>query len=191
MKVVAFNGSPRVNGNTARAIKVVLNELEEQGIATEFVQLGGANIHGCRACYRCGQNKNGRCSYDDDEMNNFIEMMKAADGIIIGSPVYFSNVSCDVKALIERAGFVARSNDNLLRRKVGAAVVSMRRAGGTFAYAAINHFFGISEIVIPSSSYWNLGVGLKPGDVEKDEEGIKTFQTLGQNMAWLLKKMHQ
>ncbi|MBO8128409.1 MAG: flavodoxin family protein [Peptococcaceae bacterium] len=187
MKVVAFNGSPRKNGNTAQAIRVVLEELESQGIATEFIQLGGTNVHGCRACMRCAKNKDGRCSWDDDDMNIFIDKMREADGIIIGSPVYFSNVTAEVKALIERAGFVALRNGNFLRRKVGAAVVVMRRAGGTFTYAAINYFFGITEMIVPASNYWNLGVGLSPGEVQKDEEGIETFRTLGRNMAWLLK----
>jgi multimeric flavodoxin WrbA len=191
MKVVAFNGSPRINGNTAQSIQIVLEELKKEGIETEFVQLGGRKVFGCLACGKCWENKDNRCVRKDDEMNTFIEKMQEADGIIIGSPTYFSNVSTEVKALIDRCGFVAKANDGLmLRGKVGAAVVSVRRAGSNFVYSAINFFFGIAEMTIPGSSYWNMTLSLEPGDVQKDEEGIQTFQTLGKNMAKLLKQIN-
>lgn len=191
MKVVAFNGSPRVNGNTSQSIKIVLEELQKQGIETELIQLGGRKVFGCLACGKCRENKDKKCARQDDEMNTFIEKIFEADGVIIGSPVYFSNVSSEVKALIDRCGYVAKANGgDLLKGKVGAAVISARRAGATFAYSAINFFFGISEMIIPGSSYWNMTLALNPGDVQKDEEGIKTFQTLGKNMAWLLKKIN-
>ncbi|QDR79439.1 flavodoxin family protein [Sporomusa termitida] len=191
MKVVAFNGSPRVNGNTAQGITIVLAELKKAGIETEMIQLGGRKVFGCLACGKCWETKNNRCIRQDDEMNAFIEKIQAADGIIIGSPTYFSNVSPEVKALIDRCGFVAKANGgDLLRGKVGAAVVSVRRAGSTFTYAAINFFFGIAEMVIPSSSYWNMTLALEPGDIQKDEEGIQTFQTLGRNMAGVLQKLN-
>lgn len=191
MKVVAFNGSPRKEGNTAQAIKIVFEELNREGIATEMVQLGGRKVFGCLACYRCGKNKDNRCARDDDEMNMFIEKMIEADGIIIGSPTYFSNVSTEVKALIDRCGFVAKANGGtLLKGKVGAPVVSVRRAGSNFVYSAINFFFGISQMIIPGSSYWNMTLARNPGDVLEDAEGIETFRTLGQNMAWLLKKIN-
>ncbi|XER05336.1 2-amino-4-deoxychorismate dehydrogenase [Sporomusa rhizae] len=190
MKVIAFNGSPRVNGNTAQSLKFVLDELEKEGIETELIQLGGRKVYGCLACGKCWETKDNRCIRQDDEMNTFIQKMIEADGIIIGSPTYFSNVSTEVKALIDRCGFVAKANGgNMLRGKVGAAVVSVRRAGATFTYSAINFFFGIAEMVIPSSSYWNMTLSLDPGDVQKDAEGIQTFQTLGKNMAQLLKQM--
>jgi len=191
MKVVAFNGSPRVNGNTSQSIKIVLDELQKQGIETELIQLGGRKVFGCMACGKCKENKDKKCARQDDEMNTFIEKIFEADGLIIGSPVYFSNVSSEVKALIDRCGYVAKANGgNLLKGKVGAAVVSARRAGATFTYSAINFFFGISEMIIPGSSYWNMTLALNPGDVQKDEEGINTFQTLGKNIAWLLKKIN-
>lgn len=187
MKVVAFNGSPRKEGNTYHCIRIVLKELEKEGIGTEIVQLGGADIKGCKACYKCFEKKNSRCFHNDD-LNGFVEKMIEADGIIIGSPTYFSNVSTEVKALIDRAGLVARANDFLLKRKVGAAVVAERRAGGTHVYSSINYFFGIGQMNIAGAMYWNLGIGRNPGDVLKDEEGVATFENLGQNMAWLLAK---
>ncbi len=191
MKVVAFNGSPRVNGNTAQSIQMVLEELKKEGIETEVVQLGGKKVFGCLACGKCWETKNNRCIRKDDDMNIFIQKIQEADGIIIGSPTYFSNVTTEVKALIDRCGFVSKANDGaILRGKVGASVVSVRRAGSTFVYSAINFFFGIAEMVIPSSSYWNMTLSLEPGDVQKDEEGIQTFQTLGKNMAKLLKQIN-
>jgi len=189
MKVVAFNGSPRKEGNTYQSLQVVMGELQKEGIETEVVQLGGKNIHGCIACYKCFKNKDKECSIKDDGVNDYIKKMMEADGIIIGSPVYFSNVTSEVKAFIDRAGLVARANDNLLKRKVGAGVVAVRRAGATFAFSAINFFFFIQEMIVPGSIYWNLAIGREPGEVQEDQEGMMTFKTLGQNMAWLLKKI--
>lgn len=192
MKVVAFNGSPRVNGNTAQSLQIVLKELEKEGIETELVQLGGHKVFGCLACGKCYERRDNTCARQDDEMNSFISKMNEADGILIGSPTYFSNVTTEVKALIDRCGFVNKANGgNILRGKVGAAVVAVRRAGSNFTYAAINFFFGISEMIIPGSTYWNMTLSLEPGDVQKDEEGIRTFQTLGRNMAKLLKQLHR
>jgi len=189
MKVVAFNGSPRRKGNTYHAIQTVFEELKKEGIKTELIQLGGSGIRACRACFKCKERKNKRC-VQDDGFNMYIERMEEAEGIIIGSPTYFSNVSTEVKALIDRAGLVAIANDYLLRRKVGAAVVAVRRAGATHVYSSINFFFGINHMIVPGSSYWNLGVGLEPGDILKDKEGLATFRNLGQNMAWLLDKLY-
>jgi multimeric flavodoxin WrbA len=190
MKVVAFNGSPRVGGNTEQAIKIVFEELQKNGIETELVQLGGRKVYGCLACGKCREKKDKRCVRNDDEMNTYIQKMIEADGIILGSPVYFSNVSTEIKALIDRCGFVTKGNGDLLKGKVGAAVVAARRAGATFTYAAINMFFGISQMIIPSANYWNLTLSLQPGDIQKDAEGQQTFRTLGQNMAHLLLKLH-
>ena len=191
MKVVAFNGSPRVNGNTSQSLKLVLAELEKAGIETELVQLGGRKVFGCLACGKCRELKNNRCAREDDEMNTFIQKMEEADGIIIGSPTYFSNVSTEVKALIDRCGYVAKANGGaMLRGKVAASVVCARRAGSTFTYSAINFFFGIAEMTIVSSNYWNLTLSCNPGDVQNDAEGIKTFEILGENMAKLLKQVN-
>ncbi len=189
MKVVAFNGSARKDGNTAILIKHALGELETEGIETEMVQLAGTGIHGCTACGLCFENKDRRCVVTNDVLNDCIDKMLAADGIVLGSPTYFADVSTETKALIDRAGFVARANDDMFRRKVGAAVIAVRRAGSIHAFDTINHFFTISQMIIPGSRYWNMGFGLKKGDVEADEEGLETMQVLGRNMAWLIKKI--
>jgi multimeric flavodoxin WrbA len=191
MKVIAINGSPRKNGNTYGSLKIVCDTLEKEGIETEILQLGGKRYSGCISCGRCRVNQNKRCAIEDDGMNAILEKIYAADGILIGSPVYFSNVTTEVKALIDRAGFVSMSNGGLLKRKVGASVISVRRAGSNFAYSAINFFFGISEMITPNSSYWNMTLSRDIGDLEKDAEGIRTFENLGSNMAWLLKKIAQ
>ena len=190
MKVIAFNGSARKDGNTANLINHVLGELEKEGIETELFQLTGKKIQGCVACYKCFDNKDQRCSVKDDVLNECIEKMMEADGIILGSPTYFADLSAEMKALIERSGFVAKANGNMFKRKVGAAVVAVRRAGSIHAFDSINHLFFISEMIVPGSSYWNMGLGLEKGDVEKDEEGIQTMKTLGENMAWVLKKIY-
>ncbi|NLB75111.1 MAG: flavodoxin family protein [Crenarchaeota archaeon] len=188
MKVVAFNGSPRQNGNTAVLINRVLKELTVEGIETDFIQLGGQQIHGCMACGICRKQKNKQCKIDDN-INQYIQKMAEADGIILGSPTYFSMMTPELKALIDRAGYVARSNDFLFKRKVGAAIVAVRRTGAMPTFDAINHFFLINEMIVPGSSYWNVGIGRAVGDVEQDEEGLATMETLGKNMAWLIKKL--
>ena len=189
MKVIAFNGSARKDGNTAILIGYVLRELEKEGIETEMVQLSGKKIHGCLACRTCFARKDRRCAQKNDVGNECISKMEAADGVILGSPTYVADVSPEIKALIDRAGMVARANDNIFRRKVGAAVVAVRRAGAIHAFDTLNHFFLIGEMIVPGSSYWNIGIGREKGEVEQDAEGIQTMKVLGQNMAWLLKKI--
>lgn len=190
MNVIAINGSPRKEGNTSILLKIVLAEIEKEGIETESLQLGGEQVYGCRACFNCVANKDRKCSIKKDVINDFIEKMVAADGILIGSPTYFCNVSTEIKALIDRAGLVVRGNDYLLKRKLGAAVVAVRRAGSTQVFDAINQFFTINQMIIPGANYWNVGMGRASGDVERDEEGIENMKILGQNMAWLLKKIN-
>jgi multimeric flavodoxin WrbA len=189
MKVIGFNGSARKDGNTAILIREVFGQLEKEGIETELFQFAGKKIRGCTACGKCYENKNRRCVIDNDVLNECLEKMSAADGIIMGSPTYFADVTSETKALIDRAGFVARANGNMFRRKVGAAVVAVRRAGAIHVYDTINHFFGISEMIVPGSIYWNLGIGRTPGEVAEDEEGLETMRVLGANMAWLMKKI--
>jgi multimeric flavodoxin WrbA len=189
MKVVAFNGSPRKEGNTFQSLQIVMAELQKEEIETELIQVGGKVLHGCTACYGCYKNKDRECAIKKDELNSYIAKMIEADGIIIGSPVYFSNVTSEVKAFMDRAGLVARANDYLFDKKVGAAVLAVRRAGATFAFSAINFFFFIQQMIVPGSIYWNLAIGREPGEVQNDEEGIMTFKALGQNMSWLLKKV--
>ena len=189
MKVVALNGSARKDGNTAIIINLVFDELKKEGIETELIQLAGNPIAGCIACYKCFKNKNRRCSVDKDMLNDIIEKMLQADGIILGSPTYFSDVSSGMRAFIERCGFVARANDYMFKYKVGAGVVAVRRAGAIPAFNSIMLFLHYMQMMIPGSSYWNIAIGRDPGEVLKDEEGVQTMKTLGQNMAWLLKRV--
>ena len=189
MKVTAFNGSARQDGNTSLLIKHVFETLQQEGIETELVHVGSGKVRGCIACYQCFARKDQRCAITDDIGNACIEKMLASDGIIIGSPTYFAAITPEAKALIDRCGMVARANDDMFKRKAGAAVVAVRRAGAIHVFDTINHFFSIGQMIIPSSSYWNIGVGRNIGDVEADEEGVKTMQVLGENMAWLLKRI--
>lgn len=188
MKVIGFNGSPRPQGNTAQAIEIVFEEIRKEGIETELVNIGAKKLSGCIACFKCKTNKDKKCVIKDDPMNEYIAKMGSSDGIIIGSPVYYGSMTTNTKALIERCGQVARANDDMLNRKIGAPVVAVRRAGSNFTYAAINFFFGIMQMPIATSSYWNVTLAREQGDVQKDEEGIATFRNLGKNMAWLVKK---
>lgn len=162
--------------------------MEKEGIETEIIQVGGQLLHGCIACYQCFTRKDKRCAVTDDCANACIEKMLASDGIIIGSPTYFAALTPETKALIDRCGMVSRANGDMLRRKVGAAVVAVRRAGAINVFDTINHFFTIGQMIIPGSDYWNIGIGRNIGDVEQDEEGMNTMKVLGENMAWLLKK---
>jgi multimeric flavodoxin WrbA len=189
VKVVAFNGSARKDGNTATLLRRVLRVLEAEGFETELVQLAGEQVRGCNACRTCYTTKNKRCVIEDDKVNEYIQKMLEADGVLLGSPVYFSMMTPEMKALIDRAGYVARANEDMFKRKVGAAVVAVRRAGAMPTFDAINHFFLISQMIVPGSSYWNIGFGRKKGDVEGDEEGMQTMEDLGRNMAWLIKKL--
>lgn len=191
MKVVAFNGSARPGGNTALLVQRVLAELRHEGIETELVELAGMPIRGCTACYGCFTSKDRHCAMNDDIVNEALDKMDAADGMIIASPTYFADITSETKALIDRAGMVARANDFMFRRKVGAGVIVARRAGAIHAFDSINHFFLIGEMIVPGSSYWNIGLGREIGDVEQDAEGLATMETLGKNMAWLMKKLNQ
>ncbi len=188
MKVVAFNGSPRKDGNTAVLIAKVCEVLEAEGIETEIVQLGGNAIRGCTACYQCFEKKDGECAVKTDMINDCAAKMRDADGVILGSPTYFADITAELKALIDRAGLIAKANDALFSRKIGAAVVAVRRGGSIHAFDTINHFFLINEMIIPGSCYWNMGVGRDKGEVREDEEGMTTMRVLGEHMAWLLKK---
>ena len=171
-------------------IDKVLAELKKEGLETELFQLGGRNIHGCTACMKCFETRDLRCSIDNDALNELFSKMVEADGIIIGSPTYFANVSSQVKALIDRAGLVAIANGHILKRKVGLAVVAVRRAGATNAFDAINKFFFINQMIVPGSVYWNMGFGLGEQEVQSDAEGLNTMTILGENMAWLMRKIN-
>ncbi len=190
MKVVAFNGSPRKDGNTAILLNFVLEELKHEGIDVELVQLAGERITGCIACSQCAKNKDQKCVIKDDKANDYIAKMVQAEGFLLGSPTYVSDITANMKGLIERCSRVSRSNGGLFKRKVAAAVAAVRRAGSLHAYDTLNHFLLNNQTLVPGSSYWNLGMGRDIGEVKTDEEGIRTMKTLGQNMAWLLKKIH-
>jgi multimeric flavodoxin WrbA len=191
MKAVAINGSPRKGGNTEILLKQALAPLAEAGWETEFIQLGGRPIRGCQACYSCFDKKNSRCSQNDELFNECFAKMIAADAIILGSPTYFTDVTAEMKALLDRAGLVAIANGGLLRGKIGAAVVAVRRGGGTHAYDTMNHMFLMSGAIVPGSTYWNLGFGLDKGDVTKDDEAARNMKDLGETIAWLGKAIHQ
>lgn len=190
MKVVAFNGSPRKDGNTAVLIERVFAKFEKEGIKSELVQLSGKKIQGCIAWRKCRKNKNQRCAVEKDILNDCIEKMLEADGIILGSPTYFTDVTTEMKALIGRSGMVSKVNDDMLKRKAGASVVVARRAGAIRTWDTLNHFFLGGRMMVVGSSYWNVGFGREKGEVEKNEEGMQTMSVLGQNFAWLLKKIH-
>jgi len=187
MKVVAFNGSPRKDGNTTTLINQVLRELDHEGIETEVVQLADKEIHGCIACYKCFENLDQRCAVKKDAANECIEKMTKAQGIILGSPVYFQDVTAEMKALIDRAGFVGLANGRMYKNKVGATVACFRRSGGMNTIDSMNHLLLGSEIIIAGRV---LGVAREKGDMEKDEEGMQIAATLGQRMAWMLKKLY-
>jgi len=189
MKVVAINGSARKDGNTAILVRAVFAELEKEGVETHMEQLGGVKLTGCTACYECFKRKDKRCAVNKDRMNDYIQLMLDADAIILASPTYFADVTAGLRAVIERSGMVARACEDMFARKVGAAVVAMRRAGGMQTFNSLNSFFFIGQMIVPGSSYWNMGVGRDVGQVEGDQEGLKTMADLGRNMAWLMKKL--
>ena len=186
MKAIAFNGSPRKDGNTSILIKQVLRELEKEGVETELVQLSGKEIHGCISCYKCFENKDRRCAVKDDALNEYIEKMTEAEGLILGSPVYFIDITPEMKALIDRSGFVSRANGGMYKNKVGATVAAFRRSGGMHAIDSMNHFLLSQEIFIVGRA---IGIGRDKGEVEKDEEGMQLVRSLGQRMAWLMRRI--
>jgi multimeric flavodoxin WrbA len=189
MKVLGINCSPRKGGNTELLILEVFKAIEKEGIETEFFQLGGKDVNGCIACMKCRKKKDGFCHQKNETINKCIGRMLKADAIIIGSPVYYADLTADAKALIEVSGYALGAAGNPLRHKPGAAVIAVRRGGATNAFDSINHFFLINEMIVPGSSYWNFGIGREKGEVLKDEEGMRTMKVLGQNMAWLMKRL--
>lgn len=189
MYAVAINGSPRKGGNTEMLLKEVLSELDAGGWETELVKVGGIAIRGCIACQKCFENKDNKCAVTKDKFNDIFEKLLRADAIIMGSPTYFAAVSADLKAFIERAGYVAYANDHAFTGKIGAAVVAVRRGGATHAYDTINHMFQMSRMVLPGSTYWNIGIGLGKEDVAEDTEGMDNMRHLGKTIDWLGKAM--
>lgn len=189
MKILAFNGSPRVGGNTEILLKEVLKTAEALGAEVEIVQLGGRNIKPCRACMACRTNKNRKCVFDDDIFNECFAKMVEADAILLGTPTYFAAMTPELKCLIDRSGYVARGNGGLFKHKVGAGVIAQRRGGATSVLESINYMFLMSEMIVPGSTYWNFGFGGAKGEVLQDEEGLNNMRNLGENIVWLLQKI--
>ncbi|MBY8986704.1 MAG: flavodoxin family protein [Candidatus Lokiarchaeota archaeon] len=192
MKVVVFNGSPRDDGNTRFCLDIVMDELKGAGVDVEYVWMGMDKIQGCISCYRCAQNRDKQCAVKTDKLNEYLAKMLDADGIILGSPTYFADTTARMKALIERAGLVCKVNGELLKHKIGASVVAVRRAGAAHVFSSLNYFFLINQMFLVGSSYWNLGVNpnvMNSSGMEKDAEGKQTFQNLGKNFVYLLQKL--
>lgn len=187
MKVVAFNGSPNKKGNTYNSIETVAAELEKEGIEVEIIHVGNKLVRGCLACGRCSRNQNERCVIETDNVNEWIQKMKEADGIILGSPVYYSAIAGTMKSFLDRAFFVATSNGGMFRHKIGASVVAVRRSGGIPVFDQLNNYINYSEMIMPTSNYWNVAYGTAPGEVTQDEEGMQIMRVLGKNMSWMMK----
>lgn len=187
MIVTAFNGSPRKEGNTSHALRMVTSELEAQGIETRTIHVGGQEVKSCRACGMCRKNMDKKCVLKGDSVNEWIQLMSESDGILLGTPVHYAGVSAVMKSFLDRAFYVAGSNNSLFRHKVGAGVVALRRSGGMSAFQQLNHYLLYSEMVVSTSSYWNVIHGREPGEVAQDAEGVQIMRVLGRNMAWLLK----
>ena len=185
MKAIAINGSPRPGGNTEIMLKKVLEPLEAADWSTEYLRIGGKPVRGCMACFKCFEKRNGRCVVEKDDMNDYLGKIYAADAVILGSPTYVTDVTPELKALIDRASLVALANGGALKGKIGAAVVAVRRAGATHVFDTINHMFLMSSMIVPGSIYWNLGIGRDKGQVLGDEEAMRNMNHLGQVIAWL------
>lgn len=187
MKVVAFNGSPNKEGNTFQSLTMIAEELKAEGIEVEIVQVGNKVIRGCIACGGCMKNQNEKCVLPGDDVNEWIQKMKEADGIILGSPVHFSSIAGTVKSFLDRAFLVTSVNGSLLRHKVGAAAVAVRRSGGVTTFNQLNNYLNYAEMLMPTTNYWSVIHGMAPGEVQQDEEGKQIMSVLGKNMAWLMK----
>ncbi|CAK8725172.1 Multimeric flavodoxin WrbA [Candidatus Electrothrix aarhusensis] len=185
MYALAVNGSPRKGGNTEALLKEVLGELDNEGWETELIKVGGTDIRGCLACNGCFKNQDNQCVQKKDAFNEIYSKMIKADAIILGSPVYFAAVGADLKAFIERAGYVAFANNHAFAGKIGAAVVAVRRGGATHTFDSINHMFQMSQMILPGSTYWNMGFGLNKEDVQDDTEGMANMRHLGRAIGWL------
>lgn len=187
MKVIAINGSTKAEGNTYFALKTVTDELIKEGIDVEILHIGNQDIRGCIACGMCARNRDEKCVLPGETVNEAIQKMKAADGILFGTPVHYSAIGATMKAFMDRVFYVGGMNGGLFRHKVGATVVAVRRSGGVTTFDQMNHYPLYSEMLMPTSNYWNVIHGAKPGEAAQDTEGVQIMQVLGRNMAWLLK----
>ena len=189
MKIIAFNGSPRKEGNTSILIQTVFDELKKEGVETEVIHVGKKQIQGCLGCMKCAEKQDGYCVIKNDMVNECLDKMREADGIILGSPVYCAGMSGQIKSFMDRTSLVSAVNNSMFKRKVGASVVAVRRAGGVSTFNGLNNYFTILQMMLVGSSYWNMGYGMEEGEVTQDEEGLQTMRNLGRNMAWLLKSI--
>jgi multimeric flavodoxin WrbA len=187
MKVIAINGSPKKEGNTWHALNLIGQELIHEGIEFEILHVGNKNIHGCTACGKCAINKDEKCSVTTDSLNEYIPLLKNADGFVIGSPVYYSGIAGTMKCFLDRVFYVSGANGNLFRHKVAAAITAVRRSGGSSTFDQLNHYLTYGELILATSCYWNVIHGRLPGEVMDDAEGVQIMRVLGKNMAWLLK----
>lgn len=189
MKVIGINGSPRAEGNTALALGEMAREFAAAGIEMEIIHIGDKAIRGCLACGACGRNQNERCIIADDPVNETIQRLKAADGIILGSPVHYAGIAGTMKSFCDRVFYVAsRANDRLFADKVGAALVAVRRTGGSAAWQGLNYYLTISNMAVAGSSYWSIVHGALPGEAALDAEGLQTVRNAAKNMAWLMRQ---
>lgn len=186
MKVIAINGSPKANGNTHTALTLVGEQLQKEGIEFEIIHVGNKLIRGCMACGACAKNLNEQCIVQD-EVNDCLQKLKTADGILLGAPVHYAGIAGTMKSFLDRLFYVAGVNGGLFRHKVGASVVAVRRSGGVPTFDALNHYITYAEMLMPGSNYWNVIHGREPGEVLQDHEGNQVMRVLGKNMAWLLK----
>ena len=189
MKAIAICGSPRAGGNTEILLKRCLARLQEGGIETQFVPLRDKTIHGCIACAKCKELLDGTCAVKHDDFHRVFDLIKAADIVVVGSPVYFGSATPEIMALLDRAGYVSRTNGNLLARKIGGPIVVARRAGHNFTFAQLLLWFAINDFVMPGSSYWNIAFGREIGEVENDAEGLDTIDRFAENIAWLAQRL--
>jgi multimeric flavodoxin WrbA len=181
MKVIAINGSPKPKGNTFLALKTVCDELEKQDIETEIIHVGNMEIKGCISCGRC---KEGYCVHSDEKLRNIVDRIYEADGVLLGSPVYYAAIAGTMKCFLDRLFYASKGR---MRLKVGASVVALRRSGGVTTFDQLNNYFLISEMMVAPSFYWNAIHGAAPGELFEDAEGISLLQNLANNMSWMLK----
>ena len=187
MKIVAINGSPRKKGNTAFALDLLCREFRNAGFDAEIIHVGNKQIHGCIACNKCIENKNEQCIIHTDEVNEWLRILKDADAILLGSPVYFAGIAGSMKCFLDRAFYVASANGGWFDGKVGASVVSLRRGGASAAFDGLNHYLLMSNMIVPASSYWNMVHGFQPGKAVSDGEGLQILENLAQNIIWILR----
>lgn len=184
MKVLAINGSARKNGNTSILIQCILQNLNKADVETEVINLAENPIYPCKACFLCADK--GNCIFHTDHFREIFEKMKQADGLILGSPVYAANISANMQALLERSAVICDMNEDLLKHKVGASIVTARRGGALNAFDGLNHFFLNHEMIVVGSTYWNMAYK----EAIRDKEALSNIDNLAQNMTWLLKKIN-